>query len=140
MQTSALLFENSSFVLSNPTMTGDEEEHSYDTNIPFFDETQRNSTFSAQSHETLSRQRTRNLSQISHADKQSTQTVKSLGWMTAPQHEDGADHHTVLFFLFRFSSINQSCMLNMHLLVKCSRALVPCRVVFDRQVSVDIVQ
>ena len=54
----------------------DEEEESYDTNIPFFDETQRNSTFSAPSHETLSRQRTRNVSQVSQVDKQSTQTVK----------------------------------------------------------------
>jgi len=62
--------------LSNPT-TGLDEHQSYDTTIPFLDETQRNS-MSAKSCETLPKQRSRNWSHISerqNADNESTVTV-----------------------------------------------------------------
>jgi hypothetical protein len=78
IQTSPLLFENSSYIFSNPTTVYDEHQ-SYDTTIPFFDETQQNS-ISARSHETLSKQRTRNWSHISERlmeDQQSTVTVNA---------------------------------------------------------------
>ena len=76
MQTSPLLFENSSYIFSNPTIITDEHQ-SYDTTIPFLDETHQNS-ISAKSPEILPKQRTRNWSHIpeqSIADNESTVTV-----------------------------------------------------------------
>ncbi len=76
MQTSPLIFENTSFVFSNPATTT-EEEQSYDTTIPFLDDTQRNS-LATRSGETSSRQRTRNWSRVSERpipDNESTLTV-----------------------------------------------------------------
>ncbi len=76
MQTSPLLFEDSSYIFSNPTTINDEHQ-SYDTTIPFLDETQRNS-ISTKSPETLPKQRARNWTHISEqsiADNESTVTV-----------------------------------------------------------------
>ena len=76
MQTSSLVFEKSSYIFSNPTTNSDEHQ-SYDTTIPFFDETQHNS-MSTRSQETLSKQRTRKWSHISerlNRDNRSTITV-----------------------------------------------------------------
>jgi hypothetical protein len=77
MQTSPVLFENTSYIFSNPTINHDEHQ-SYDTTIPFLDDTQRNS-MSTKSCETLSRQqRTRNWSHFSeqpNPDNESTVTV-----------------------------------------------------------------
>ncbi|CAF1586722.1 unnamed protein product, partial [Adineta ricciae] len=76
IQTSSFLFENGSCTLSKP-MTTFEEYHSFDTTIPFLDETQR-SSINTKNYDTLSRQRTRNWSYISdrvNSDSQSTITL-----------------------------------------------------------------
>jgi len=83
MQTSPLVYEDSSFIFSNPT-TNTDEHQSYDTTIPFFDDTQRNS-MSERSQETVPKSRTRNWSHISerpNRDNESTLTVNIFLFVT----------------------------------------------------------
>ena len=78
MQTSPLLHENRSFILSNPINALGEEHQSYDTTIPFLDDIQQSSS-SMRSCEISSKQRTRKCSRLSErptADNESTVTVK----------------------------------------------------------------
>ncbi|UJR15131.1 hypothetical protein I4U23_002096 [Adineta vaga] len=76
IQTSPFLFENDSYSISKP-MTTFEEYHSFDTTIPFLDDTQQ-SSIDTKNYETLSRQRTRNWSYISERIAPDNQSTISL--------------------------------------------------------------
>ncbi len=124
MQTSPLLYENTSFTCSNRITTGDEHQ-SYDTTIPFLDDAQRNSTGTRSCEPSIRQSRPRNWSHFSErpmTDNESTITVRILQF-----------ERLLKFFCFSF--INRNHTLNTLQLVKFYLMKNPMERVFHRRVS-----
>jgi hypothetical protein len=123
MQTSPLLFENTSFICPYQITTLDEHQ-SYDTTIPFFDDAQRNSTSMRSCETSLKQSRTRKCSRLSErpmTDNESTVTVNFPIRKT--------------FEIVFFSFTNPNHTLNTLRLVKFYLMKSPMERVFHRKVS-----